>query len=326
MFFFLEKDLHKIDFLYELRLILLQVGGKAIPANSEDMGERCISKNYREIADVFFCLAFDIVKQSNSSIALRFWSMILTVPLLTWKISQRSIGKLITSNDRTTQSFFLYGLDIFLRTNAKQISSIGLSSCLSSDDLLVIPAPNSVIFLANLVQIGMKCSKLNPLFGNSFNKKGKQVMNKSLDLNGDSNVYLMINFVDTARYFKLLGIVLQEVPVGTFTSRSAVTWAQNASGSYIPIIVSPVVIDMCKGILLDSYVRSLFLRSIDNDILGTDKVLTKKTERDIKYENQLREAKNLSTTNLAAAEARKNKHFWGKSSVWAKRLSSSMVC
>lgn len=126
-------------------------------------------------------------------------------------------------------------------------------------------------------------------------------------------------------YFTLLGIVLQEVPVGTFTSRSAITWSQNTSGSHIPIIIPSVIIDMCKDILFDNFVRSLFHRAIDNDILDTDHILKKKSEEDIKHESQLKESKHLSATNMAAAEARKDKNFWRKSSAWAKKLSRSVV-
>lgn len=93
----------------------------------------------------------------------------------------------------------------------------------------------------------------------------------------------------------------------------------------MPIIISPVVIDMCKGILTDAYVRAAFQAAIDDDILRTDATLHHKSEEDLKYEKDLTEAKSSSAASLAAAEARKGKNFWQKSSKWAKKLSTTMV-
>ena len=60
-----------------------------------------------------------------------------------------------------------------------------------------------------------------------------------------------------------MGFTLDVVPVGVLSSRSTVTWAKNSCGTHIPIVISPVVIDMCKGILNDSFVRSLFLSKFE---------------------------------------------------------------
>lgn len=116
------------------------------------------------------------------------------------------------------------------------------------------------------------------------------------------------------------------VPLGTFSSReSAVEWISNGD-HHTPIVLSPVVIEQCKLLLVDSFVRNLFNCAIDNDVLKTEEILRNKNDKDLKQEKDLAEVGASSATSLAASEARvdRSKSFW-KSSKWARKLTSGVV-
>lgn len=99
-----------------------------------------------------------------------------------------------------------------------------------------------------------------------------------------------------------------------------------AGGSHhTPIVLSTVVIEQCKLLLVDSFVRSLF-NCADSPTLGTEEVLRAKNDKDLKHEKDLAEVRTSSAASLAAKEARvdRNKGFW-QSSRWARKLSSGVV-
>lgn len=101
---------------------------------------------------------------------------------------------------------------------------------------------------------------------------------------------------------------------------SAVEWVSTGSTSS-PIVLSDVVIDQASAVLSDAYVRALFRCAINDEEIGTEKVINTKTEKDKKQEQDLDELGSESTASVAAKEAMvdRSKSFW-QSSKWAKKL------
>lgn len=92
-----------------------------------------------------------------------------------------------------------------------------------------------------------------------------------------------------------------------------------------PIVLSVVIIDQCKALLADSYVRNLFNCAIDEDIIRVESIIASKNDKDRKYEKEMTELGSASAASLAAREARvdRSKGFW-QSSRWAKKLSKNI--
>ena len=130
-------------------------------------------------------------------------------------------------------------------------------------------------------------------------------------------------FAAAASYFNFMALLSNLIPVTTFSSRqSSVEWISD--GSHLtPIVLSPVILDQCKLILLDSYVRMLFSCAIDADDFNVDAILSRKDSRDKKLEKDLQEIMTESSTSVAAREAMvdRTKSFWQRSK-WAKKLHS----
>ena len=106
---------------------------------------------------------------------------------------------------------------------------------------------------------------------------------------------------------------------------SAVEWVSDGS-SHTPVVLSPVIIQQCKLLLVDSFVRDLFACAVDKSSLDTDRILREKNDKDLKHEKNLAEVGGSSAASLAAKEARINrtKGFW-QSSKWARKLSEGVV-
>lgn len=283
-------------------------------------------------------------------------SHIFTIPLLTWRIkiassSQQTkkttisypigniynfvdISEYVTSSSLESPPPLIQFLQAFLTTvsldkNAKKMS-LGSASkkgyprndgsrylpyhlFLPTVDvpLTVCPVTPSQCLLANLVQFGRLCPALNPTVGIS-----------------ESNVF---SYRLTAFYFDFISLLVDEVPLSTYTTKesSAVEWIDDGHGHFKPIILSNIVLDQCKGILVDSYVRKLFLLSMNNEKLQNevDITLKSKTDTDIIHEKDMREVDGSITTaaELAAKQCRidQNRNFWN-SSKWAKKIAKSV--
>ena len=116
------------------------------------------------------------------------------------------------------------------------------------------------------------------------------------------------------------------MPLGTLSTarESAIEWVSDGKSHLSAVVLSPVVLEQCKLILVDSFVRELFHRAIDDGSLNTDKILTSKNDKDLKLEKDL-----TSTTTaaaLAAKEARvdRSKKFW-QSSNWGRKLKKGVT-
>lgn len=127
-------------------------------------------------------------------------------------------------------------------------------------------------------------------------------------------------------FFLVVASLVDAVPLGALASRpaSAVEWVREGTRS-TPIVLSAVVIDQCRALVADSYVRNLFRCAIDGDRIGVESTLAGRTDKDRKYEKEMAELGGASAASLAAAEARvdRSKGFW-QSSRWAKKLSRNL--
>jgi len=126
-------------------------------------------------------------------------------------------------------------------------------------------------------------------------------------------------------YFDLLAILLDQVPLGTFTHRAAVEWIR-VDSSDTPIILSSLVIDQCRLILLDSWVRALFHFAIDDIRLNTKSIMEKKVEKDLKHENEMLATENAMELAAKEATLQRGEGVLWHGSKWAKKLGKTMVC
>ena len=134
---------------------------------------------YKSIAGSLFEILHDVVSKedfSNHTFQLRFWTTLLAIPLVAWKLPNISIKKLITPQETGNNCIFLSGADLFLKTYKERISLTELAQILPSYDLLDIPVPSALSFLANIIRIGMECPRVNPLKGDDFNDEGKLLL------------------------------------------------------------------------------------------------------------------------------------------------------
>ena len=112
--------------------------------------------------------------------------------------------------------------------------------------------------------------------------------------------------------------------MGTFTQRAAVEWI-NINSTFTAIPLSPIIIDQCRLILLDSWIRTLFHKAIDPDILGTEKIMKQKNNLDLKYEKEMMAGENAMALAAKEATHERGEGFVWQSSKWAKKLSKTMV-
>ena len=293
------------------RFLLFTIGSQPIPATSAALRESCISANERSHADVLFQLVV-IVTQSiveqRRQLEARFLSEILSIPLVTWKVSSNSVAQLLTLTSSTTaksssgQTVLLVSMVAsFIELNKQPLSSgrIGLLLPVVDVPMTKCPAINTQCLLANLIALGRVCPSLN-----------------------GSDRY-KVDYLSAATFFQFLATLLDVVPLGTYLSRdSAVEWVTDGKGHHTPIVLSPIILDQCKLLLVESFVRNLFQCAIDSGALRTESILAAKNDKDLKHETDLREAAGAGTAtaaSMAAHEARVHRASW-LSSKWASKL------
>ena len=300
--------------------------GSPIPASSEQTREACISTKDRDRADVLFQTVIDVLIDGTNPgsghrkvLHQRFVSEILTVPLLTWKVSNGSIQKLLSPlSDGSSKKLLLIGiLDVFTSVYGPVLDGGDLDSTLCRDIVMNNNhnATPSQCLLANLLQLGRS----------------------SVRLNGSSR--LEFEYEAASCFYKFVATVVDSVPVTTFSSRaSVVEWVTDGKGHHSPVVLSPIILEQCRQVISDStWIRRLFQVSMtdygghftnstqeaSNVLLHkTDIILAKKTEKDLKLEREIREAGSSSAASMAAKEARadRNKRFWN-SSAWALKVT-----
>lgn len=126
-------------------------------------------------------------------------------------------------------------------------------------------------------------------------------------------------------YFNFVAMLIDQVPLATFSSRqSCVEWIHD--GTHLtPVVLPQAVLDQCKVIILDSYVRGLFHCAIDVEQLNVEAIIKKKDPKDLKLEKDLEAILSESSTSVAAKEAMidRNKGILG--SKWAQKVSKTFV-
>jgi ubiquitin-protein ligase E3 C len=297
-----------LDIICILRYHLLYCTGgpHPIPPASSKLRERCIPEKDRAQADALFQLVLQVTLSSSdterSQLFLRFVSEIFTIPLLPWKISATSTSKLLAPVHNTNSMILIHMLETFVGHYGPVLSAGKIDSVLASDTSLTsCPATSSQSLLANLIQISRVSTKLN-----------------------GSNIS-QLDFSATTRLFKFIATLVDAVPLGTFLSReSVVEWISDGMGHHSPVVLSPIVMEQCKLLLVDAFVRKLFTCAIDEQALNTEHVLLTKNEKDLKHEVDLQEA-GQSASTLAAKEARvdRSRGFWN-SSAWARKVTKGV--
>lgn len=322
-----------LDLLSLLRHHLLySTGGAPIPPTASKSRESCIPPKQREQADDLFQTVLSIIQATPScnanntnrssnqdfskgdaqqdlgeSLMLQLFSEILTVPLLTWKLSNASIQSLCISgrggsSRHNEQPFFLSIVETVTNAYGKILTTGDVESVLCDD----IPLKKSTAtpiqcLLANMIQLGNSCVSIN---GSQPEK---------------------LDFEASALYFRFLATLVDATPVSTFSCRdSVVEWVADG-GHHSPVVISPIILEHCRALVADGWVRKLFKCAMDLERLKTDEVLRKKTEEDLKIEKELYEVGSSSGASLAAKEARvdRNRSIW-KSSGWARNLSKGV--
>lgn len=304
-----------LDLIRRTRMLLLFDGGQPIPEAAERDREGCVSKYARKRADTALALLLDVVlagfgsadeinANDIASLGSRFVTEILTVPLLTWKVSKESLSVLVARRNATPGSTTLIeSLRAFASRHMAPLSLGEVRSILPTEDVppTSCPAPPVMCLLANVVQLGRMCPAVNA----------------SDPVNFDQDA--------AAIFYNVVATLIDAAPVGALSSRpSAVEWVRDGTHS-TPVVLPPVLIEQCREIFAGSYVRNLFAYAINDEAIGTDHILRWKDERDSKYEDEMREIGNLSSAALAAEEAMldRTKSLW-QSSKWAKRLSKGI--
>jgi len=314
--------LEQLDLIRLLRSFLLYPSSKGddcsiIPSTANELREKSINPGDKVRGDIIFNFVLDMVLDSGDNhekYESRFFAEIFTCPLLLWKIESKTVHKFVQCSNKVEHSaplateyfpFMLRCLASFIRQFEMEISQglIGSSLVLPSNDmpLKLCPAPTALCLLANMTQFGMVCPSIN---GSDMTK---------------------LDFVLAAMYFNTLAAIIDVVPLGTYSSRlSSVEWV--TSGSHLtPIVLSKVIQDHCKLLLVESYVRTIFNCAIDEQALNSTFVINHKSKKDLEQEEELNKIGETSAKALAAKEAMvdRSKKFW--QSNWAMKLSKKVT-
>jgi hypothetical protein len=315
-----------LDLLQLVRYHLLYATGgpDPIPPEADRCREACIPPKQRAQADALLQLVLDVIHHTPSTsnlrerqnLYLRFVSEVLTIPLLTWKTSATTTSKLLAidhhHNVRPLHSqqqappyqqqptiVLISMIKTFVDSHGPTLAVGGIESVLAADTpLTVCPATPTQSLLANLILLG----RSTPILNGSDAQK--------------------LDYTSTSLFFQFVATLVDAIPLGTFSSReSIVEWISDGKGHHSPVVLSTVVMEQCKMLLVDAFVRKLLYCAIDDDLLGTEDTLRQKNDKDVKQETALQEA-GTSASTLAAQEARidRNRSFWNASS-WGKKVA-----
>ncbi|GKY96085.1 hypothetical protein MPSEU_000568600 [Mayamaea pseudoterrestris] len=288
--------------------LMFVVGSTPIPAAAKELREACISPENCHRASAFVKLTWKTIDATRNDMGrkllrIRFLVEILTVPLLTWKVSVDMVQYLLAEGTNSTPSPIVACIEALIQLHADLLTAGKLNNLLFLHEvsLTICPATSSQCLLANFVLMAHANSTMN---GNQPSDNGTMTL-----------------------YVKFLATLVDILPLSTFSSRdSSVEWMDDGKGHHTPIVISTIILEQCKLLLVDSFVRRLFQQAIGRDVSGIELFLAKKDEQDLKHEvDLLEEGGAMSAATFAAKEARldRNKSFWN-SSKWAKNLSKSV--
>ena len=159
-----------LDITGMLRYHLLFASGDPIPSDSAKRREACISVKERGQNDLLFQLTLDAVQSARTGaerqrLHARFVTEILTVPLLTWKVSAASISRLLALDNSSAARppVMMVMLASFVEQYASSLSAGNLASILPAVDVPMTSCPATAVqcLLANLIQMGRICPSIN---------------------------------------------------------------------------------------------------------------------------------------------------------------------
>ena len=304
-----------LDLILSLRYYLMFAiaGSMPIPRNAQDLREKCVSVPAKSLSGSIFMLILKatVVSDSESEVQLLHSRVIIelfTVPLLQWKLCPATVTALTMENGPDGRIQFLRVLHSFVELHTPTLASGALERFLTVDDvpLTLCPATPSQCLLANLIQLLVVSPTLN-----GTTPTGARTLDST---------------AAACEFFSVLCSLLDVIPVSTFSSREAsVEWMTDGKGHHTPIVLSSIILEQCKLLLLDSLIRRLVNSAIDTNALNVDAILTTKTDRDVKHEKNLLDSGAASASSLAAKEARidRNRSFWD-SSKWAGKISKGV--
>ena len=195
--------------------LLFSVGGEPIPPNAYNSGEACILKRKRQCADSLFQMVLKVIQNTSnpkerSRLLVWLMSEIMTIPLLSWKVSVTSL----LERDQTQQIFIISMINAFTNRHAESLTAGEIQSVLFNDiPLRILSATPLQCLLANLNQILMRAVQLNGSDPSKLDVKAATI------------------------YFQFIANILDTVSLATLTTRdSVVEW--NADGTCI--VISPV--------------------------------------------------------------------------------------
>jgi ubiquitin-protein ligase E3 C len=290
-------------------LLFISAGADPIPPDAMNAREACIPETSKKQGGELFLIILHAVNRAPMSHRRVFQSqivtMLMTVPLFTWKISSAALNVFLDANGASTKAPMIQLIESFMEPGSIDLSNGYVNTVLTTQDLTLTrcPATPSQCLLANIVQLGRVCPTTSGI---------------------DTDLF---DFKSAAILFSVISTLVEAIPVGTFTAReSCVEWIDDGHGVHKPVVLSPVVIEQCKALLVDSHVRRMFTITIDTDILKTNEVLQKKDEKDLKLEDEMMKEGTTSAAALAAREARidRSKSFWN-SSKWARKLTKGVA-
>jgi ubiquitin-protein ligase E3 C len=299
-----SKDFNTFDLIQNLRHYLICMRDKPIPMDAEVNREACFAHEAKNHSGVVMQLVLEIVQQlpqDRQYNQARLLQEILTVPLLAWRLSAPAINDLVSPS---SQPLLVTLLQSFTDEYASLLNMGQLEELLDSPDLPMThcAASGSQRLLANLLQL----SRLIPACNGA-------VVSKE-------------DFAIATVIFRFIAALVYTVPLATFlpSLESSITWI-SVGGNQKPIVLSGVILEQCKLLIVESYVKRMFLAAIDTTCLQTDSVLANKNEKDLRYESEWQESGVASAASLAAKEARidHNMKFW-KSSKWARKLTKGV--
>jgi ubiquitin-protein ligase E3 C len=294
----------RLDVIQRLRYYLLHMSGnQPIPLDAEVKREACVQGQER--AGAVLLLILDLLLASPSPLQMaRMIPEILTIPLLPWRLSATALSKLVSSSS-SSEPLLLQWVQAFTDVHTEALNSGQWEELIEHPDLpmTLCAATASQRLLANLMQF----SRLIPACNGELNSRS--------------------DFASATTFFLFIAALVYIVPLGTFVSsrESSITWITVDGGKYKPIVLSAVILEQCQSLLVESYVRRMFLAAIDATILQTERVLTQKNEKDLKLEADWQQSGHSSAASLAAKEARMDRHkrFWN-SSKWARKLTKGV--
>jgi ubiquitin-protein ligase E3 C len=293
-----------LDLISALRyLLLFNTGGSPIPLKSEDLRRDCVSANEREKSTFFFQTVVEAIQKSQDdfereSLLIRLVSEILTVPLLTWRVSTES---LLLRDHIRHKLLVVSMIESYTKMFARTLTAGEIESIMPADiSLTVCNATPTQCLLANMVEIGSSSKSLN---GSDTSR---------------------IDFQSATIFYKFVALLVDAVPLGTLTTRDSVVEWFSEKGHEKAIRLSPCVMEQCRRILSSGLVRVLFHCAIDEDILKTKEILARKNERDLKHEKEFQDSgANASAVSLAAKEVTERRKSIFSSS-WARKLTDGM--